>query len=79
MRFVGRLPNTAEPLTYKLFDSATIMDTSVYVSYTLKRLPMEEGAKLFLYLIFNKVSQPVMVGYMGELALLSLSLLLIYF
>jgi len=54
MRFVGRLPNTGKALTYRIFDTAINMETSAYVKYSMKRLHMEEGAKLFVYLILNK-------------------------
>lgn len=54
MRFVGRLPTTGKALTYRIFDTAINMDTSVYVSYTVKQMHMEQGAKLFIYLILNK-------------------------
>lgn len=33
-----------------------MMDNSAYVKYSIKRMPhMEEGARLFVYLILNKV------------------------
>ena len=32
------------------------METSAYVKYSMKRLHMEDGAKLFVYLVLNKVN-----------------------
>lgn len=40
-----------------MFDSAINTDnTAAYVRYTMKQLNMDDGAKLFLYLILNKVN-----------------------
>jgi len=54
MRFVGRLPTTGKALTYRIFDTAINLETSAFVKYSMKRLHMEDGAKLFVYLILNK-------------------------
>lgn len=54
MRFVGRLPNTGKALTYRVFDSAINVESSVYVNYTMKQMHVDEGAKLFVYLTLNK-------------------------
>ena len=52
--------NTCIVFIYRIFDTAINMDTSVYVSYTIKQMHMEQGAKLFIYLILNKVGYQIM-------------------